>query len=150
MVNNAAQSLATLRIAVRRSRYLLAFIVVTHTLGIVVVWFTALPLLLNGMLVLLVIASFLYNFSEHYWQQERVLTSVEGRWQLHSGGKFENVVPVGNYFITPWLLILPLILAVQPSSWFRKIFPRRTVLILLPDSANQDELRRLRALLNTY
>lgn len=145
MTSSATQTRAVLRIAINPSRYLLAFIVGTHGLVIVVIWLIALPWLISAALSVAIVVSLLISVYRHVWRGERVLTLTEGRWQLHSNGRVVNVVPRAGYFVTPWLIILPL--DREPK---RLTSPNSMALVLLPDSADMNELRQLRVILKSY
>jgi hypothetical protein len=60
-----------------------------------------------------------------------------GRWSWQSGSLTEILIPAGDFLVWPWLVILP----------FRTERRARLTLVLLLDSANADDLRRLRVLL---
>lgn len=61
-----------------------------------------------------------------------------GLWTWHSKGEIRSLALAGELLVWPWLIILP----------FRETTgPRRWHLVLLPDSADADDLRRLRVLL---
>lgn len=66
------------------------------------------------------------------------LSYAAGRWAWQQGAVTESLTPRGEFLVWPWLIILRF--GVDGKR------PSRT-LVLLPDSANADDLRRLRVLL---
>ena len=123
----------------RPSRQLLAGIIFSHLLALVVVWFSALPWFVCVVLDGLVMLSLRQQLNHHWFVGERHLSVQDGRWVLASAGAETLLELSGEYYLSLWLMVLV----------FRDENRRRRVIVLLPDSAGQDQLRRLRVFLKT-
>lgn len=126
-----------LKVGLRPSLQLAWFIAGCHVLAAVVPWLSALPWWFCLLLDVLVGWSLIWNFQQHYWVGCRQLHYLDQRWWLTDATGEQPLELVGEFLVTPWLLVLRFTAARgKPLS-----------LVLPPDSAAADDLRRLRVLL---
>lgn len=126
-----------LNIPLRPSRRLAWFIVVAHALAAIAPWFSALSWWFCLLLDMLVGWSLIWNLRRHYWVGYRHLQYLERRWWLTDASGEHAVELAGEFLVTPWLLVLR----------FTRDTGAGVDLVLPPDSADADDLRRLRVLL---
>ncbi|MEX1032067.1 MAG: protein YgfX [Cellvibrionaceae bacterium] len=125
-----------LSVQLRPSMQLVVFLVASHLLAALAVWFSALPWWLCLLVDVAVLADLLWSLRQHYRLGRRQLRYVDGRWWLADHRGEESLELIGEYLVTPWLLVLR----------FKRSAGSAT-LVLPPDSAATDDLRRLRVLL---
>lgn len=130
-----------IEIALRRSRRVAGFLFVSHALALGAAAYAHLPPVAAAALAATVLTSFILNFRRHCQLEgrravRRVVWSADGRWTLTDGTGAEHPATLEpGPTVTPELVILRLRGADGVT---------RTVL-LLADSADQDQVRRLRA-----
>lgn len=120
------------------SRQLATFMVLAHVLAVAGLCLSSLP----AWLCVLVAATVLIHLqrSWHTWflaSAERELRYRNGDWFLLEQRDEQPLTPLGEWLVTSWLVVLQ----------FRRQNGKRLSLVLPPDAAQPDELRRLRVLL---
>lgn len=132
------------QIIVDPSRYLLVFILVTHSAAALVVWSSQMEFL--GCLVAdaVVGLSAAVELGRHWFVGRRVLTVREGGWSLAGA---ESSLPEESIGVTlhpsvllwSWLIVL----------WLQREAGRPLPVLILRDNSGADERRRLRVYLRT-
>lgn len=126
-----------LNVRLRPSLALASFIATIHLLAAVAVWFSALSLWICLALNTVVVLSLLASLRQHHQLGYRQLRYDDQQWWLADAAGDKPLELVGEYLLTPWLLVLRF--TVQAGH--------RITLVLPSDSADVDDLRRLRVLL---
>lgn len=121
----------------RPSRWLAAFTVISHGLAGAAVWFSALPWWVSLSLDLLVLFSLLKALRRQWSVGVRRLRYDGQTWTLAEAGSEQCLELAGERLVTPWLIVLG----------FLTQAGKRISLVLPPDSASRDDLRRLRVAL---
>lgn len=130
-----------IEIELRRSRRVAGFLFVSHALALGAAAYAHLPPVAAAAIAATVLTSFILNFRRHCALEgrravRRVVWNAEGRWTVTDGeGRVHESTLEPNPTVTPELVILRLRGADGVT---------RTAL-LLSDSADQDQVRRLRA-----
>jgi len=137
------RSLAALNIQLRRSRILLISGSAVHVLSGIAAIVSSLPWWVKaGFIAGIVLSQAWFGYCYGYPQGRRFIACIElldGRWRLKTGdGATHHARLIGGY-AHPLIVILN----------FRLENDRRRSLTLLPDSADPDDLRRLRVWLRT-
>ncbi|QNM95585.1 protein YgfX [Chitinimonas koreensis] len=131
------KSIPSLRLLLRPSRLERRGAALLHLAALPMPWLAALPLPARIGITLVLLAS--WALCIRRWRREPALTLLrllpDGGWGLSSGGDEIEAALRLPVYSTRWLIVLPL----QGTDGSR----RR--LLLWPDSAGADELRRLRA-----
>ncbi|MGQ9425880.1 protein YgfX [Gilvimarinus sp. F26214L] len=125
-----------LSLHLRPSRLLLFFLGLTHLAAAGAVWLSALPYWACLVVDAGILLGLPLSVRPHLWPGSRQL-SYQGEWRWISDVEAERLELRGEFLVTPWLIVLQFVSAEG----------RRRPLILLPDSADADDLRRLRVLL---
>jgi hypothetical protein len=141
---SSARSLLPLRLNLRPSRYLGVVIAVFHLLGLISLWVCSLPLGVKLPLAMAVLGSFALNLTRYgnlrrSWFIEQVCHTADGRWLVRTADGREHSVRLLRSYVHPVVLILQFSLG---------RFSRHSV-VVLPDSADPEEIRRLRVWLRT-
>lgn len=112
--------------------------VITHLLAATAVWLAALPWW-GSLLLAATVLLHLWQILQKQWFRpgERELRYRGGDWSLRDENGEEPLHPAGEWLVTSWLIVLR----------FKRADGSRLDLVLPPDSAPPDELRRLRVLL---
>lgn len=119
------------------SRQLAIFLVAGHGLAGLSVWFSALPAWACLLMDLLLLGALYFNLRRHWRAGIRQLRfDGEGWWLADRSGE-QPLDLRGERLVTSWLIVLNFITAAG----------RRIALVLPPDSASADDLRRLRVAL---
>jgi len=126
------------------SRRLIIGAALSHLLAAVSLVFVDLPLWSRITLGLLIAASFAFNVIRYGnpqspWFVEQVTCSAGGQWRLRRAGGLQQEVRLQGHYWHPQLIILNFALG---------RFRRRSV-VVLPDSSDSEEIRRLRVQLQT-
>jgi hypothetical protein len=129
--------MAELTISLRPSLQLATFIGISHSLAAAAVWLSASPWWLCLVADTVVLWSLWWHFRQHYWVGNRQLLYDNNQWRLVSGASEAPLELTGELLVTHWLLVLR----------FRTQVGKVQSLVLPPDSAAADDLRRLRVLL---
>jgi hypothetical protein len=130
---------AQVNLQLRASRLLLIFLCASHLLAAIAVWLSAIPAWLAALISAGVLLHFWQSLQAHCFAQagRELRYSSEGEWSLLENSVLQPLQPVGEWLVTSWLLVMR----------FKRQDGRRLSLVLPPDSADGDELRRLRVLL---
>lgn len=130
------RSCPPLRVHLRRSRFELALLAALHLFALPMPWLSALPLAARVVIDLVLLISAAYyvrRWLRFPYTGLRLLP--DGAWALASGDIEAEAVLMPGGYRTVHLVVLPL-----------RTTEQRTIrLVLWPDSASPDELRRLRA-----
>lgn len=126
------------RIQVHSSRLLLWFIILTHSTAAAIVWLIHWPWWLSGAISTAVLLSAFVSWSHHRWKGEKELQYSEGRWYWLVDYDKTEMLLAGEYFVSSWMIVMRF----KPVDRFKK-----QALVLLSDSADKQDLRRLRVLL---
>lgn len=121
----------------RPSPYLLFAQALVHLLALAAPWFATLPFSLRLGIDALVLASLCLAVLRYAREPLRELRYDASGWRLLNEGKSLVLRPRGAFVVTPWLLVMPL---VSEEG-------KRLSLVLAADSAERDQLRRLRVAL---
>lgn len=124
-----------LNMPLRRSPLLAAYIVISHFAALGALTMTALPGSLSALLAVLIALHFGFSWRRH-WRRSFLIYDSCG-WRYRDAERDWIMHPAGENVIWPWLLILN----------FRTDSGRRLSLVLPPDAAVRQDLRRLRILL---
>jgi len=141
---SSARSAPPVSLKLVPSRLLVAGVVLSHLLAAVSLVFVDLPLWSRLTLGLLMAASLAFNYgrygnSQSPWFIEQVTCSVVGQWRLHRANGLQQEAHLQGHYLHPQLVILNFALG---------RFRRRSV-VVLPDSSDPEEIRRLRVRLQT-
>lgn len=126
-----------LKVSLQPSRLLVIWIIVWGFTLMGPVWLSALPAWSCVFIDLGVLVWILKALQRHWWIGERCLSYREGRWVIDSDSEQLMVELDGEFYSNRWLTVLI----------FRSNEAGNMVLVVLPDSADKDELRRLRSFL---
>ena len=141
---SSARSAPPISLKLVPSRLLIIGVVLSHLLAAVSLVFVDLPLWSRITLGLLMAASFAFNAIRYGNPQspgfiEQVTGSAGGQWRLRSAGGRQQEARLQGHYLHPKLVILNFALG---------RFRRRSI-VLLPDSSDPEEIRRLRVRLQT-
>lgn len=126
-----------LKLDIKPSRWLLSFSVLLHTLAFTALWLSAAAIYWQVLLSILVVVSGVYYWT--IWRKSwRELSFYDDIWQLADANQRYQARPAQELYISPWLLVMYFVLENG----------RRTSVVLLPDSADRHQQRRLRVMLN--
>jgi hypothetical protein len=125
-----------LTVQLHPSRQLAVFIVAVHLLAAMAVWFSALPWWASLPMTAIVLLHLRHSL-QGFRSAGRELHCQEGRWSLGDRSGEQPLHPLGEWLVTSWLIVLQ----------FKRADGSRINLVLPPDSAPPDELRRLRVFL---
>ena len=126
---------------IRRSRRLAGFLFVSHALALGALAYSHLPPLVAAALAATVLTSFILNFRRHAQLEgqralRRIVWTVDGRWRITDGLRQEHDATLEA---APTVLPELVILRLRGADGVI-----RTALLVV-DSADADQLRRLRA-----
>lgn len=130
----------TLHLELRPSRWLIAYILLAHGLGLGLVWAPSLAWPLTLTLSALVVLSLWHNLTLYGWRKHpRAVAAI----RLHAdfsveaqvAGQWQSCVLAASSYVGTYLLILQL----RSSAWY---WP--CTVIVLPDNLDADLFRRVR------
>ncbi len=135
-------SAARLCIPLKPSRLLCAYILASHALAALAVTLTALPQYWRCTVLAFLIVHLAWRLKKHWRDGEICLCYdfEDKAWSYSYNGNDAIKYALdarGDQVLWPWLLVLN----------FRRTDGRRLALTLLPDAADDNDLRRLRVLL---
>lgn len=142
---SSARSAAQLTLELVPSRILLAGLAVCHLLALISLLICDLPVSITLSLGMLIAFSLVLNYARYghrhsRWFVERVACLADGNWALQTAdGRHHMAQLLDSSYVHPRLVILNFALGT---------FARRSV-VLLPDSTDANDLRRLRVRLLT-
>ena len=140
---SSVPSAPPLRLNLRPSRYLICVLGLFHLLALVSVAVCDLPWWVTVPLGLAVLVSLAISIACHglrsRWFIEEIVRTVDGEWRLHTADGQERSARLLASYVHPHIKILKFSLGQ---------FVRRSI-ILLADSADPEEIRRLRVCLMT-
>jgi len=128
------KSVPALQIELRPSRYLLIFILISHLGALVLLLLLPVQLWAKLLVALLVLFSLTRQWQSHVHVYQHLRWDSQNQWWLsdQSGKNYAAALLPGSY-VHPLMLVLRF-----------KVQKRTCHLVLLPDSADPDLLRRLR------
>lgn len=136
-----------LNLALKPSPRLLIIIIGLHSLALIMIWFSALPIILCVVIDALVIVSAYGQVRDHWLVGNRQLSFNEGRWTLVHRGQVLPVALKSEFYFSPWMIVLAFRQvddSKQSGKWGKNHF-----LLILPDCVSADEWRLLRVFLKS-
>lgn len=126
------------RMQIHTSKRLLTFIVATHVIAFLIVFALAWPWWVSVLMGGLVLLSGWHQWCNHHFNNGMELMYSDQRWHTMMNSIKTEWHLFGEYYVSSWMIVL---------RFKTDGAPKKLTLVLLSDSADQQQLRRLRVLL---